>query len=156
MTDKDIIKALEHHQKRRCFECPLRDNKKSCSATISTLTHELINRQKAEIEDLQMDKEQLKRAVINANMKGEHLQAENKRLLTEFLRFKEEIAQPYLLINCDDKSVEVLRERLKNQKVISVPYSCFIVGNRNYFLIGVIVGKKIVNIKSKKRVRRDD
>lgn len=53
MTDNEILKALEHHQKRRCSECPLRDNKTSCSATISTLALDLINRQQAEIERLE-------------------------------------------------------------------------------------------------------
>lgn len=124
MTDKEIIKALECcAEDEWCCNnnCPFFEK---CSKTLMAKSSlDIINRQQAEIEDLQMDKEQLKRAVINANMKGEHLQAKNKRLLTEFLRFKEEIAQPYLLINCDDKSVEVLRERLKNQKLISVPYN---------------------------------
>ena len=53
MTDNEILKALEHHQKRRCSECPLRDNETSCSATISTLALDLINRQQAEIERLE-------------------------------------------------------------------------------------------------------
>lgn len=55
MTDKEIIKALEHHKKRRCFECPLRDNEKSCSVTISTLALDLINRQQAQIETMLED-----------------------------------------------------------------------------------------------------
>ena len=58
MTDNEIIKALEHHKKRKCFECPLRDNEKSCSVTISTLALDLINHQKAEIERLQTENNQ--------------------------------------------------------------------------------------------------
>lgn len=73
MTDKEIIKALEHHQKRRCSECPLRDNETSCSATISTLALDLINRQQAEIVRL--------KSMNQAKLDAIHdLQAENEAL----------------------------------------------------------------------------
>lgn len=118
MTDKD--KELELNIRFLAKYCKEEYNDVKVDAVLLGAL-DLINRQQAKIEALQMDNKQLESDVINANMNGEHLLADNKRLLTELLRLKEEIAQPYLLINCDDKSVEVLIERLKNQKVISVP-----------------------------------
>ena len=54
MTDNDIIKALECHSKRMCSECPLREEFGGCSQKAFTLAFELINRQKAELERLQI------------------------------------------------------------------------------------------------------
>ena len=74
MTDKEIIKALEHHQKHTCFECPLRDNEKSCSATISTLALDLINRQQAEIERFEQENLGLKDGFFQKHYKEKESQ----------------------------------------------------------------------------------
>ena len=75
---------------------------------------DLMNRQRAKIEALQMDKEQLESDVINANMNCEHLQAELAKLT-------EEINRTFFLINYDDISAEEAREILKMQKLIIIP-----------------------------------
>lgn len=54
MTDNDIIKALEYCKDktgRVCFTCPLKDDMR-CIETLSKLALNLIDRQKAEIDDL--------------------------------------------------------------------------------------------------------
>lgn len=124
MTDKQIIKALEHCSSDEvglCHICPLDGE---CNGDITILLKyalDLINRQKAEIERLTemhnaiiAGQETLQKALAERN-------AEIERLLTEFARLKEETKQPYLLTNCDDKLVEVLRKVIKNQNAVCIP-----------------------------------
>lgn len=55
MTDNEIIKALEScKQADKCAVCPLR-HEKTCLEQLSTTTLDLINRQKAEIEELKRE-----------------------------------------------------------------------------------------------------
>ena len=52
MTDAEIIKALEHHKKHRCYGCPLQELESSCTDRVCSIALALINRQQAEIERL--------------------------------------------------------------------------------------------------------
>lgn len=80
---------------------------------------ETINRQKAEIDDLKRDTiPKLQSSLERANRYGLQVDEENKMLKAEIARLQENIAPPYLLINCDDKSAEELRETLKTQKPV--------------------------------------
>lgn len=51
MTDKEITKAMQHHIKRLCYECPLRDSDSSCSSQLCENALDLINRLKAELDE---------------------------------------------------------------------------------------------------------
>ena len=69
MTDNEIIKALECHIKGRCHSCPNGKEEiqllhKPCSRMIAEYALSLINRQKAEIEDLKDDLAQVDEAFI--------------------------------------------------------------------------------------------
>jgi N12 class adenine-specific DNA methylase len=123
-TDKEIIKALEHHKKRRCFECPLRDNEKSCSVTISTLALDLINRQQAEIEDYKRNIKQLTETLTDGN--GLRIRVDNMIVyaddLEEWLEFcdkqKEEAIKEYM---------KILEEKLsQNTDISNVGYQSII------------------------------
>lgn len=84
MTDNEIIKALECcANERGCEKCPAnphRGNYGFCTSPLIKDSFDLINRQKAKIEALQMDNAQLHSDCINANMNLEHLQADIERL----------------------------------------------------------------------------
>ena len=92
MTDKEIIvEALEHCVNGDCGGCPnLATEYCSTPKLFYKDTLDLINRQQAKIEALQMDKEQLESDVINANMNLEHITAEIERLEKERNYFKDE------------------------------------------------------------------
>ena len=75
---------------------------------------DLINRLQADKEALIAGQETLQKALAEKA-------AEVERLLTEFARLREETTQPYLVINCDDKSVEVFRKVIKNQNAVLIP-----------------------------------
>ena len=64
MTDKKITKAMQHHIKRLCYECPLRDSDSSCSSQLCENALDLINRQQAEIERLQNKLNTVKQELI--------------------------------------------------------------------------------------------
>lgn len=66
-----------------CWECPCRQYCPECLTKQSKDVINLINRQQAKIEALQMDNEQLHSDVKNANMNLEHQQAEIERLKIE-------------------------------------------------------------------------
>lgn len=106
---KELLFAEDEYPGDSLLKSVLRDSKR------------ILSKATAKIEALQMDKEQLESDVINANMNCEHLQAENKRLLTEFLRLKEENAQPYLLINADAELTAEMIETIKKQKLVILP-----------------------------------
>ena len=67
MTDNEIIKALEDLLELMLHEGDLQ------RASIISKALDLINRQKAEIERLQMDNKQLQSDVINANQNWDHI-----------------------------------------------------------------------------------
>ena len=78
MTDNDIIKALECCRKpvgQACKECPLNSKGVDClDFDIDELILDLINRQKAEIESLQIEVSKLKKEMsymINPNTIGD-------------------------------------------------------------------------------------
>lgn len=88
MKDEDIIKALEccirsPHRACKNTNCPyfLETIKYSeCQDQLISDAKNLINRQKAKIEALEMDNAQLQSDNFKANMNCEHLQAEIERL----------------------------------------------------------------------------
>ena len=53
MTDNEIIKALECCGADSCNYCPFYDDELGCDCNLQFLALDLINRQKAEIENLQ-------------------------------------------------------------------------------------------------------
>lgn len=71
MTDEQIIKALECCG-NQMFSC----TDKQCKAKVMGNALDLINRQKAKIEALQMDNSQLQADNFNAIENAEHLSAE--------------------------------------------------------------------------------
>ena len=83
MTDNEIIKALEwcaDTKGEMSNECPYVLGVCSCNnEQLHKDALDLINRQKAKIEALQMDNEQLQSDVANANMNLEHMTAEVER-----------------------------------------------------------------------------
>lgn len=106
---KELLFAEDEYPGDSLLKSVLRDSKR------------ILSKATAKIKALQMDNKQLQSDVINANMNHEHLQAENKRLLTEFLRLKEENAPPYLLINADAESTAEIIKTIKTQKALFVP-----------------------------------
>lgn len=89
MTDNEIIKALECCNKpvgsNSCVDCPLYEIN-NCSETMIIFSLDLINRQKAKIEALQMDNQQLQSDIANASMNLEHLQTEIEKHSDECLK----------------------------------------------------------------------
>ncbi len=77
MTDNEIIKGLECcGAESDCENCPYFKNKHhTCGKSFNTDVLDLINRQKAEIEALQMDKKQLESDIIIANNNYEHIKS---------------------------------------------------------------------------------
>ena len=73
MTDNDIIKALEYcTDKGYCSDCPYCKRHLDCKIEYDAL--DLINRQKAEIESLQIEVSKLKKEMsymINPNTIGD-------------------------------------------------------------------------------------
>lgn len=115
MTDNEILKALEHHQKRRCSECPLCDNETSCSATISTLALDLINRQQAEIERLEKIRKADNNLITSLNKCYETAKAEAYKEFAEKLKEKcyEDFQETYEMLSpyvTDDDIDNLLKE----------------------------------------------
>ena len=118
MTDK-IIKALEcctytSDCDMRCSECPF-SNSLNCRALLARNTLALINRQRAKIEALQMDNEQLQSDIANANMNAEHALAEIDRLnrdLDLVVRNTIEVTKTAMQL-ARDKAIKEFAERLK-------------------------------------------
>ena len=76
MTDSEIVKTLETCcSSRNCYDCEFA-GEMDCACEVSKVLLPLINRQKAKIEALQMDNEQLKIDIANANMNLESMVAE--------------------------------------------------------------------------------
>lgn len=87
MPDNDIIKALEKWlaEMHKAYQTYLeyggrRDTDNEQYIDLMSNTLDIITRQKAKIEALEMDNAQLQSDNINANMNREHLQAEIERL----------------------------------------------------------------------------
>ena len=120
MTDNEIIKALECCKTGDdCKGCPYYANGRyTCGEHFNEDVLDLINRQKAEIEDLKEAKE---KAAATAMRVIKRQDAEIKRLLTKLTRFNEKIAQPYILINTDAELTAEMKEALRTQKSVFVP-----------------------------------
>lgn len=85
MTDNEIIKALKlcvtnDYFGHNCKVCPFKPHGAVCTSVMLRCVFELINRQKAEIEALRMDNQQLQSDIANANMNADHALAEIERL----------------------------------------------------------------------------
>ena len=84
MTDNEIIKALDICSKNGfCSECPYSDDFTNCNTRVCKDVLALIYRQRAKIEALQMDNEQLQSDIINVNMNLEHQQEDIKDMKIE-------------------------------------------------------------------------
>lgn len=69
MTESEIMKALECHLKRRCYDCPLgkediQQLTKPCSQMIAEIALDLLNRKNAEIERLEESRAEWKKAAL--------------------------------------------------------------------------------------------
>ena len=88
MTDNEIIKALEYCRDYDCVNCTVEDCKDPLRFALS-----LINRQKAELDDLKRDDfPRCKDALRRANEIGREVDEENVRLKAEIAENKSEIA----------------------------------------------------------------
>lgn len=81
MTDNEIIKALECCINDDCDNCP--DTFGNCEHNAMRNALDLINRQKAEIEELQTDGETLAISLLNARKEIERLKDRNVELWGE-------------------------------------------------------------------------
>jgi hypothetical protein len=92
LTNDGVIKALEcfaidkDFDERQCIGCAFETKGLCCenaSEGIAKVALAVVNRQKAKIEALQMDNEQLQSDIVNANMNLEHIQYEYELLKQE-------------------------------------------------------------------------
>lgn len=137
MIDSEIIIPLKClvMNESDCLHCKLKDKNDKCQKFLFSDVLGLIDensRQKAEllhlqnkIELLEMEKKSLKedsdKSKATAMGVIKRQDAEIKRLLTRLTRFKEEIAQPYILINTDAELTAEMKEAIKKQKPVIVP-----------------------------------
>lgn len=118
MTDNEIKKALECCSiEHKCNGCPAVGIGAFCVNGIIKQAYDLINRQKAKIEALQMDNEQLQSDVANANMNLEHMTAEIEKLQEQVNLWQEEADS----VGCAN---EWLRAHLKNAEAEAIK-ECF-------------------------------
>ena len=129
MTDNEIIKALEYCPKATTLgdceklECPALRKEGCYYACFGEDIYEnelmkdalsVINRQKAKIEALQMDNEQLQSDIVNANMNAEHALAEIERLQFECGRLERHTKMHDEIIT---DAIKEFAERLKEKLV---------------------------------------
>lgn len=79
-TDDDVIKALECCGGQGCKECPFNCNCATCIMTLQESALALINRQKAEIENLQAVHADMTESLRLAAEANKDMQAEIKKL----------------------------------------------------------------------------
>ena len=135
MTDNEIIKALEccikSDSRDDCMKCPLgKLFYQECSRDLMKDALDLINRQKAELDDLKRDtipklQEGLKRANkygVEADKENEQLKAEIERLEREIedLESVQEISPEakHFVDTKADKVISLLNEAIKSQEQI--------------------------------------
>ena len=88
MTDNEIIKALRLCADKGCYHCT-EYGKVYCRETIASLSWDLINRQKAEIERLKMDLAKCSIRIDNLYETADEIKSE---AIKEFVdRFEKEI-----------------------------------------------------------------
>lgn len=115
MTDGEIIKALACcvSQKNSCNGCPM--HTMNCTPRVPmAFALNLINRQKAKIEALQMDNQQLQSDIANANMNADHALAEIERLekheIQEVMKFNNDTIN-----RVTNEAVKEFAERLRER-----------------------------------------
>ena len=108
MTDNEIIKALKClcGEDIPCNNCAYKSRIFKCRKSVAIDALDLINRQQAKIEALQMDNEQLQSDIINASMNLEHQQAEIEQLKTDKTLLRQDI-------NADTAEIRALRRKLE-------------------------------------------
>ena len=120
MTDNEIIKFMQCviGNDANCSECAYQKTLPfpSCRRTCAKDALDLINRQKAEIERLQMDNKQLQSDVINANQNWDHIKG-----LWECEKEKVESAKQKVICACKmlntvkSEAIKEFAEKLKNR-----------------------------------------
>ena len=94
MTDNEIIKALECWLKWDCNGCPFGSDNGDCDGKCVSGTLSLINRQKAELDDLKRDDlPRCKDALRRANEIGMALEKENQELRAEIERLQADLTR---------------------------------------------------------------
>ena len=124
MTDNEIIKALECCVKTEfisdCAKCEMFAF--DCKDILIENALDLINRQKAEIERLQMDNKQLQSDVINANQNWDHIKG-----LWECEKEKVDSAKQKVICACKmlktakSEAIKEFAERLCDGRVSNDP-----------------------------------
>lgn len=85
-TDEQIVKALECCMQDDtplevvCYHCPIKQERPNCVRKLASNSLDLINRQKAEIEELNVELVGMRGAANSYKMHYENAQAEIKRL----------------------------------------------------------------------------
>ena len=115
MTDNEIIKALEcclpQNGKRNCDDCPYAECEKGCADKMIKDSLDLINRQKAEIEELKFKNLALSQNRITMPERLEIVNNARDKAIREFakkLKSKSQLlapsvyAEPYRAVSIDD------------------------------------------------------
>lgn len=102
-TDEEIIRALECHFNEEldeepfmCVDCPLyNDTSPSCTEALRSYARDLINRQKAEIEGLNIQVRELWKMASLYKAESERWKGYNENLLTANTALSNEIPEAY-------------------------------------------------------------
>lgn len=122
MTDNEIIKALEccvgvAVGERLCISCPL-FMQRTCFRVKDTLALDLINHQKAELDDLKRDDlPRCKDALRRANEIGMGLEKENQKLRAEIERLGCDLAVARGLLRRVDSSLVATRNNARAEAI---------------------------------------
>lgn len=128
MTDNEIIKALKKHSTDLCSNCKVEKTSlcNDCISEVERNALDLINRQKSEIEALQMDNKQLESDIIIANRNYEHIksiwESDHQKLSRVITKWKERYKR--LVIQEEDIKSEAFKEfaeRLCKDRVSNDP-----------------------------------
>ena len=110
MIDNDIIKALEicTHPNTKCSDCPFHNTMYDfCRTNSQTMALMLINRQKAEIEELKEDNKQFANRLVAS---GDFIEKVRTEAIKEFAeRLKEQPIKcqfPFFGLTTDDEIAE--------------------------------------------------
>lgn len=109
-TDEEIVELLRAYVERQCGKCNVKDLGICCSTCFITAISQaadLINRQKAEIDDLKVELDAMRGAANSYKMHYEEAQAEIDRLKDKY----ECIYQPKAMIKAE--AIKEFAERLK-------------------------------------------
>ncbi len=127
MTNNEIIKVLKCCVKGDCYRCP---RQKQCGETdLTELALDLINRQKAELDNLKRDTiPKLEDSLKRANKYGLEVDRENEKLKAEIERLKSLEINVYETVNelrnkIKSEAYKEFAERLKNEIAIRTTHS---------------------------------